>query len=256
MNKIIPHNDFMPSRTPLLKTVYDKTLEKLSERDRDSFDENISTECSQLYISLIYSNIVRVEYANEKIRETHSLLREDKHLYRHKIKQHYNALRMFMAKYDQSFADIFNQLGNLDYFDKLCTHCFKHLDRLYLPFYYSSLQFATSHSIPYDSIVAAFECAYTLMEYAHHMMQADIERYVMKVPAIRCFPLIFRTKERLAMMDAIHHLIAKQATQGLDGQFDINQDKNTMLAKDNLFRALASADAINEFTPLDESDIR
>lgn len=242
-------NPYQPCSEPLLTKVYDKSVEKMTERDELCFADNCDNHTARLFTSIIYSNVVRIEYANDKLREAMSVLRDEKSLYRHEIKKHAMALRKDIAMHDSYIAWLMNVKGegHLDYYDELCRIFFEQFDRLYQPFYFSILQFCTGAGIPCGTCMAHISSSMALIEFAYKMMMYDSERYYMEAPPLRNMPNTLKIDGILHHMKTIYCKVLSQTRLRSAGFRNINDDRNVVQSRDNLFQVLASPGGIENY---------
>lgn len=235
---------FRPRIGAPLTAAYEASEREIQARASRCYNEKDSRE-AKVFNAVFYSAIVRKEYANEKLRNALALIRDNKKLYRHTIKQRANAIRADLCKWDRDIAHCVNSERNLDFYDALTDYSIEQLDKLYTPFYYSILQVLTKHDCLYRKEMAALECAVTLQEFAEKQLTQDVGANYLTAPQLRHLGSMLDTP----MVRTAEALRAELSDISSKGQPDINLNADPMTAQaaENLFKRLGSADAINRY---------
>lgn len=235
---------FRPRIGAPLTAAYEASEREIQARASRCYNDKDSRE-SKVFNAVFYSAIVRKEYANEKLRNAIALLRDNKKLYRHTIKQRSNAIRADIAKWDRDIAHCIKSERNLDFYDALTDFSIEQLDKLYTPFYYSILQVLTRHDCLYRKEAASLECAVVLQEFAEKQLLQDVAANYLTAPQLRDLGLMLDTP-MVRQAEALRAELSSISAKG-HPDIDLNADPMTAQAADNLFKRLASADAINRY---------
>lgn len=234
-------NTYQPGTEPLLNKVYRTSVRKLAERDEESLYGDVRTSQAAYFLSaIIYSNYIRIEYANEKLRNALAVVREDRSLYRHEVKRHASELRKLFVRFDSHIASVMDKMGHLDYYDELTSIFIDKFDSLYQPLFFSTLQFMTRHQIRYGETLAHLSSAVVAIELTDMYVRQDAERYRMTAPAVMQMPKIFGTGDMLHHAKSISFDLSAKAYRGRTNLPNINDDKDVQTAMDNLSRLLAN----------------
>lgn len=205
---------------------------------------------ARLFASLLFGAMTRSEYANSKIRDAIAELREYKTIYRQDIKQLSNKIRKGVAKFDNKVvADIYIP-GFVEFFDEISDSIEPQFDKLYLPLYFSVLQYTTALQIKYGEALAKLECAVALIDFSQKQFQKDVEVFRMKAPSIMAVADTFALPYAKLSVDLLRK-VTDIAMRGRDEKIDLNDDKNVRTALDNLFRVLGNPDAMNNYLVVD-----
>ena len=234
-------NTYQPGTEPLLSKVYRKSVERLIELDDECINGDVRTSKAANFFSLIvYSNYMRIEFANEKMRNALAVIREDRCLYRHEIKKHASELRSMFAKFDSYIASVMDPLGHLDYYDSLTSVFFAKFDKLYQPLYFSILQFLTRNEVRYGNMLSHLSSAVTALELADMYMHQDVERYRMKAPSVIQLPSLLGADKMMHHAKSILYDLSAKAYKGRKNMPNVNDDKDVQTAMHNLSRLLAN----------------
>lgn len=234
-------NPYQPGTEPLLSKVYRKSVEKLIKLDDECVNGDVRTSKAANFFSLIvYSNYMRIEFANEKMRNALAVIREDRCIYRHGIKKHASELRSMFAKFDSYIASVMDPLGHLDYYDSLTSVFFDKFDKLYQPLFYSMLQFLTRHEVRYGSTLAHLSSAVSALELADMYMHQDVERYRMKAPSVIQLPSLLGADKMMHHAKSILFDLTEKAYKWRKDMPNVNDDKDVQTAMHNLSRLLAN----------------
>lgn len=186
---------------------------------------------------------MRIEFANEKLRNALAVVWEDKSLYRHEVKKHASELRRLFVKFDAYIASVNGAMKNpehLEYYDSLTSVFLEKFDALYRPLFFSILQFMTKHQIRYDTILAHLSSAVVAIELTDMYIRQDAERYRMQAPSVAQLPKMFGTDEMLRHAKSILFDLSAKAYNGRKNMPNVNDDKDVQTAMHNLSRLLAN----------------
>lgn len=248
-------NDFTPS---LHESLFNKAQRIGAKKAMERYNECVNGTLddrgpARIFAGILFGGIMRAEYANEKIRDVIADMREDKSLYRHDIKKLCNDIRKRIARFDTYTSRSLNK-QYIDFYDELTGSAGPQFDKMYLPFYYSMLQFMTRNRIKHGDIIAKLECAVALLDFSATQYRSDVGEFRYIAPAIMALsdnleityaPL---ASELLRRVSAI-------ATRGVDKKFDVNEDKNIRISSDNLFNMLGNPNAMNNYLVIDPESI-
>lgn len=247
-------NDFTPS---LHESLFNKAQRVGAQKAQERYDACMNGQIREegperLFAAILFGGVMRAEYANSKIRETISVLREDKTLYRHEVKRLCSIIRKGTAQYDTRTARAIDKDEYLDFFDNLCDGAGEQFDRLYQPFYEAMLRYMERNELRYADILARLECSVALLDFADKQFKRDVDEFRTQAPALMALTDTLRLPHIHAASELLSR-VSKIATTGRHEHFDVNADEEIRKASDNLFDILGYPNKMNEFLVVDES---
>ena len=219
-----------------LYTTYMQSVSKLEERNKRCREEPQSKE-SRIFGDVFYLNMMRKEFANEKLRSALCAISQSKY-YRHDVKKSVKELQIKIAKWDSDIARCIAADSLIDMYDGLTEWTSEHLQRLWQPFYYSVMQVLTRNGVKDADIMAALECALPMCEYANGRLLMDIAQTAMDCPATKLLGVmveedIYRIADRLRTR--LSGIITSK-----DDVINLNADNNVNTAGVNLLNSLSN----------------
>ena len=215
--------------------------QKLQKAEIESYKEN--TRESKLFGFAFYSNAIRKEFANEKVRSTLVALSGTKY-YKHKVKQLAKEVQRDIAQWDSDIARATGTEILEERYDRLLEVATQELDYLYKPFLFSVTQVLTSAGCKESYLIASLICSMALLEYSNRQLCSDVGERIMECPVLDKLSAMFAEKTQVTLQKVINEL-NKQINSQV-GDVNVNADKNVTLAAENLFNNLQSFNRMRE----------
>lgn len=233
--------DFAPRIGKPLWSVLSVMQDKLRKSEDLSYDSD-SRE-SKLFGFAFYSNAIRKEFANEKVRSTLVALSGTKY-YKHKVKQLAKEVQRDIAQWDSDIARATGTEILEERYDRLLEVATQELDYLYKPFLFSVTQVLTSAGCKESYLIASLICSMALLEYSNRQLCSDVGERIMECPVLDKLSAMFAEKTQVTLQKVINEL-NKQINSQV-GDVNVNADKNVTLAAENLFNNLQSFNRMRE----------
>lgn len=241
-------NPFTPSLHESLYCKAQSCSEETFKKRCDECYDSLKNGRARLFPEFLFSNITRIEYANGKVRESISLLREHKDIYRHEIKRLSNLVRNGIAGWDNRVGGNIGKESHIDYYDGVCEDMKNQFDALYTPYYNAVL--LTLKWGRDSELLANLKCAITLLDFAQKQMKAEVKNLYLIAPAV----IVESQQYAIPYAKNALNLLSKVTDKLTDG-VAFPEDENTRTAADNLFKVIGSPSAMNEFLVIDESNL-
>lgn len=225
-----------------LYTSYMNDMNKVGEqKERCRVDAN--SDESKVFGSVFYINILRKEFAQEKLRNAAVLISQSKY-YRHELKKRTKELQSKIARWDGDIARSISNEHLLDIYDGVTEYGREQLNYLWSPCYYSVMQVLTTHNCKDSSLMASMECALTLYEYANKRLLIDIAQSKSKSPDV-CLLCAMYDEDIYKHANTLRNILAHELITD-DQLVDLNADKNTSLAFNNILNTMGSFPRMRE----------
>ena len=233
----LQNSDYRPRLGAPLYTAYTSMKKQIEERNKQAYIDG--TYESKVFGFIFYSNVIRKEFANEKVRNALSTLSQSKY-YRFEVKKLANDIRRRIAQWDSDIAGCMQgSESNLDLYDKLAENGLKDLGYLYKPLYYSIMQVLTKNECKETPLLAEMQSAVILLEYSNKQLLSDIGEYAFKCPALAKLSAMYAEGTEVNLKRLVDILSMQILSDAKD--IDLNQDKNITLAVNNIINKFHSA---------------
>lgn len=202
-----------------------------------------SSRESRIFGFAFYSNAIRKEFANEKVRSTLVALSGTKY-YKHKVKQLAKEVQKDIAQWDSDIAKATGTEVLEDRYDRLLEVAVQELDYLYKPFLFSVTQVLTTNGCKESYLLSSLICSMALLEYSNRQLCSDVGERIMECPVLDKLSAMYAEKTQVTLQKVINEL-NKQINSQV-GDVNVNADKNVNLAAENLFNNLQSFNRMKE----------
>lgn len=219
-----------------LYTSYMNDVNKVREqKERCRIDAN-SNE-SKIFGNVFYINILRKEFAHEKLRNAIISITQSKY-YKHELKKRTKELQYKIAMWDGDIARSISTEHLVDIYDGVTEYGSEQLNYLWSPCYYSVMQVLTKNGCKDSPIMASLECALTIYEYANKSILNDIAKTESKSPDVALLCAMYDEdiyKHAYSLRNVLAHILITD-----DKLIDLNADKNTSLAFNNILKTMGN----------------
>lgn len=216
--------------------------DKMLEAEKLSYIE--STHESKLFGYVFYSNVIRKEFANERVRSALVTLSQTKY-YKQKVKQHAKEVQRKIAAWDSEIAlALQSNESNLERYDLISEVTNEDMGYLFTPFKFTTMQVLTANGYKESGLIADLVCSMALLEYANNQLCKDIGSKIMECPALEKLLAMYAESTQKALQKVIDEL--NKAINPQLPDISLNEDKNVCLAADNLFNNLQSFNRMRE----------
>lgn len=246
MNKMyyseLQKTEYAPRMGRPLWNVLSVMQDKMLEAEKLSYIE--STHESKLFGYVFYSNVIRKEFANERVRSALVTLSQTKY-YKQKVKQHAKNVQRKIAAWDSEIAlALQSNESNLERYDLLSEVTNEDMGYLFTPFKFTTMQVLTANGYKESGLIADLVCSMALLEYANNQLCKDVGSKIMECPALEKLSAMYAESTQKALQKVIDEL--NKVINPKLPDVNINEDKNVCLAADNLFNNLQSFNRMRE----------
>lgn len=234
--------EYAPRMGRPLWNVLSVMQDKMLEAEKMSYIE--STHESKLFGYVFYSNVIRKEFANERVRSALVTLSQTKY-YKQKVKQHAKDVQRKIAAWDSEIAlALQSNESNLERYDLISEVTNEDMGYLFTPFKFTTMQVLTANGYKESGLIADLVCSMALLEYANNQLCKDVGAKIMECPALEKLSAMYAESTQKALQKVIDEL--NKAINPQLPDISLNEDKNVCLAADNLFNNLQSFNRMRE----------
>lgn len=234
--------EYAPRMGRPLWNVLSVMQDKMLEAEKMSYIE--STHESKLFGYVFYSNVIRKEFANERVRSALVTLSQTKY-YKQKVKQNAKDVQRKIAAWDSEIAlALQSNESNLERYDLISEVTNEDMGYLFTPFKFTTMQVLTANGYKESGLIADLVCSMALLEYANNQLCKDIGSKIMECPALEKLSAMYAESTQKALQKVIDEL--NKAINPQLPDISLNEDKNVCLAADNLFNNLQSFNRMRE----------